>query len=1042
MQTRRHRHFWILALALFAASPVYAQEDPDADGDGVPDENESPGDTDGDGKLDVNDSDDDGDGIPTAEELVSGNADGDEWPDFRDPDDDNDHVLTKNELGIGGWQTPLNTDGIGAPDYLDDDDDDDGAPTAEEVWDAEWDPDRQIYDPLTQDTDKDGIKDFRDADDDGDTIPSELETEYFVSGTAYPIPDTDNYPGDQDNDNQLNAVDRDDDNDGILTKDELGPNGYTNPRNTDGTGLPDYLDDDDDDDGESTAVELSTNPEPDFNGNGIPDYLDPEAKGSQADPPPLLVPGADADDDGVSNELEDLNRDGRYWNDNTDGDKLADYVDDDDDNDGIKTIYEKGDPANPPDSDGDKIPDYLDPDDDGDGVLTKDEHPDANGDGDPSDYLSTASAEPNYLNPDDDDDGKSTFDERPGGLDVDSDHDGIPDYLDEDDLPSSGGPTDGDLDTDGDGIPDKMEMPGGVAVDTDGDGIPDYLDPDDDGDGIPTKDEGKGGGVDTDGDGIPDYLDPDADGDGIPDKMEGTGDSDGDGVPDYLDDNGAGMADAGTSGGGSDAGGGGSGNPPLGEKPQTKKSDSCSVSAPASATFPALSMWSLVLAGVVFAARRRRARSALAMVAGALLMQACGDDTEPPSEGLLGGDGGHHEPGHDAGSQPADSGMPESDAATDAGPTSSVTPECTIEDGSFQVELPAVEGSPWASTLQGDTLHLAYLGRSCGTAENVTGTGVRYQTFRVAGGTVADIDNMDGDFCLTTLHPAVSADSGGATVFYSSNLENGMELYSHSAKPTTGRNRLTFDADSGGDQEVLTVAETFGDAALLAYANRQGKQGPFQIVTARPSNFSENEIAPASLDYRPTQLALLGLKNAGALAWVSSGDTQGSIVLQPLAANGKASGASVVLSDQVGSYSGVSFGALPDQSAAAVVYSVALAGNTHELRFRELGADGAPTADEVKLTSGNRDASGVSLAPFAAGYVAAFRWRRADGPPVIRLMFINKRGGIGGERTLSEAALTGEDTRVHALPDGRLLVLWSDSTGTGSTLHVVRANCI
>ena len=99
------------------------------------------------------------------------------------------------------------------------------------------------------------------------------------------------------------------------------------------------------------------------------------------------------------------------------------------------------------------------------------------------------------------------------------------------------------LDTDGDGIPDYVEGP---TADHDGDGIPDYRDPDDDGDGVPTSQELGSGGFraprDTDGDGIPDYLDPDDDNDSVPTAQElGPGgaampwDTDGDGHPDYLD---------------------------------------------------------------------------------------------------------------------------------------------------------------------------------------------------------------------------------------------------------------------------------------------------------------------------------------------------------------------------------------------------------------------------------------------------------------------------------------------------------------------------
>jgi hypothetical protein len=65
------------------------------------------------------------------------------------------------------------------------------------------------------------------------------------------------------------------------------------------------------------------------------------------------------------------------------------------------------------------------------------------------------------------------------------------------------------LDTDGDGIPNNLEP---FGQDTDGDGLPDKIDFDDDGDNVPTLDEGTN---DTDMDGILDYLDNDDDGDGI-----------------------------------------------------------------------------------------------------------------------------------------------------------------------------------------------------------------------------------------------------------------------------------------------------------------------------------------------------------------------------------------------------------------------------------------------------------------------------------------------------------------------------------------------
>ncbi len=86
----------------------------------------------------------------------------------------------------------------------------------------------------------------------------------------------------------------------------------------------------------------------DTDGDGIPDYLD-----------------TDDDGDGVDTANEDLDGDGNPINDDTDGDGTPNYLDTDDDGDGKITADEDGnddgDPTND-DCDSDGIPDYLDVD--------------------------------------------------------------------------------------------------------------------------------------------------------------------------------------------------------------------------------------------------------------------------------------------------------------------------------------------------------------------------------------------------------------------------------------------------------------------------------------------------------------------------------------------------------------------------------------------------------------------------------------------------------------------------------------------------------
>ncbi|WCO01363.1 DUF6252 family protein [Psychroserpens ponticola] len=163
----------------------------------------------------------------------------------------------------------------------------------------------------------------------------------------------------------------------------------------------------------------------------------------------------DDDGDGVPNIFEDFNGDG-VFDDDTDGDGIFNYLDEDDDGDGILTIDEAKDvDGNPLDTDGDMDVDYLDNDDDGDGILTQNEVGDTDGDG-----IS------NYLDNDDDGDGIFTLYETGFG---DTDANGQDDYLDDDD--------DGDgLLTANENADPNMDGDPNDAVDTDMDGVPDYLD--------------------------------------------------------------------------------------------------------------------------------------------------------------------------------------------------------------------------------------------------------------------------------------------------------------------------------------------------------------------------------------------------------------------------------------------------------------------------------------------------------------------------------------------------------------------------------------
>ncbi len=105
----------------------------------------------------------------------------------------------------------------------------------------------------------------------------------------------------------------------------------------------------------------------------------------------------DYDQDTVPTDVEDINGDGNLANDDTDGDGIPDFLDNDDDGDLIlsNVEYVFGRALALQDTDGDGTPNYLDNDDDGDGVLTIDEDYDNNNN--PLDDDTNVNGIPDYL---------------------------------------------------------------------------------------------------------------------------------------------------------------------------------------------------------------------------------------------------------------------------------------------------------------------------------------------------------------------------------------------------------------------------------------------------------------------------------------------------------------------------------------------------------------------------------------------------------------------------------------------------------------------
>jgi|GEM_PF-6094103 len=150
---------------------------------------------------------------------------------------------------------------------------------------------------------------------------------------------------------------------------------------------------------------------------------------------------------------------------------------------------------------------FCDIDDDNDGITDVNENPssvdpfsDADNDGIPNVYDATSNTAVAWADTNGDgvnDNYDTDKDGRINELDIDSDNDGITDNVEAQATASYKVPS--DVDTDGDGLNDVYELPAQIGlptgsgltpVDTDSDGIPDYLDADSDGDLLADRNEG------------------------------------------------------------------------------------------------------------------------------------------------------------------------------------------------------------------------------------------------------------------------------------------------------------------------------------------------------------------------------------------------------------------------------------------------------------------------------------------------------------------------------------------------------------------------
>jgi len=402
-------------------------------------------------------TDTDSDGLSDIEEARFGTD-----PLLKDTDEDG--IPDNEEIGVN-FDSPLDTDKDNIIDALDSDDDNDGIATRTE--------------------EKVGTSSLR-SDTDGDGLP---DAEEIGINTDKPL--------DTDNDGIINALDTDDDDDGIetITENLIGTNPlipdsdgdgisdaqevgelHNRPIDSDSDGTIDALDAEDsldhDGDGLSNMLEaqLNTNPaKADTDGDGIDDAKEVG--------PNILLP-LDKDLDGIIDALDIVD------DSDTDNDGLTDAQEKklgsdpkeaDTDNDGINDREEIGKNIDDPlDSDADGILNILDKDDDNDNLSTRYEM--RIGTNPLSDDSDKDSLKDNIeaKSPNSDVLQDTDSDELINPVDTDDDNDNIPTLIE-----LSIGTDPLKADSDNDGVPDNLEVGENVEspIDTDGNGIIDAIQP-------------------------------------------------------------------------------------------------------------------------------------------------------------------------------------------------------------------------------------------------------------------------------------------------------------------------------------------------------------------------------------------------------------------------------------------------------------------------------------------------------------------------------------------------------------------------------------
>jgi hypothetical protein len=416
---------------------------------------------------------------------------------------------------------------------------------------------------------------------------------------------------------------------------------------------------------------------------------------------------------------------------------------------------------------------------------------------------------------------------------------------------------------------------------------------------------------------------------------------------------------------------------------------------------------------------------------------------------------GDNNGGEDSGAKDAEA---ELDAAGDSGADSDASAlpgaGCSIDEEQLTVKIDDRGSHTWDALQTDDTIHLAFEVPTCLNLPAQKAQHIEYLSFKSTGafGEAQKIVNFGDGQCFFTRTPTLSVNGSGKPVIYHSGTNSGMaDLY----QKTVDGDTMVMTTDS--DLEEHIAVTPFGPTDLVAFVNARALNGrpatgwPGQLVTMRPGQLP-NEIVSGDLLQHIAGVSIAAFDSSnelgGVIAWIADVvDTGATPAMRARLLNkkGEATGKEILLTEKLGAFSTLDIAMLPagsdDVLAGAVIYGVALTDLQTEQRFRTIAKDGT-FGPERKITTGERNATGGTLAPFAGGYVAAFR-QIAGGITKIVLSFLDISGQLApaGELSFIEADTSGTGPKVFVTSDGRFSVVFANTNGDGTFLRAVRGTC-